>query len=112
MSDRPATAVVTGAAMGMGKAISQRLIAEGVTVVGLDLNPDALQAARAELGDKFEPVTGDVGDWDAHQRGPVSGGAWPAASLGQQRRYRYCRRRPRRSPPSTSPAACGCCSTG
>ncbi len=68
MSDRPATAVVTGAAMGMGKAISQRLIAEGVTVVGLDLNPDALEAARAELGDKFQPVTGDVGDWDAHQR--------------------------------------------
>ncbi len=68
MSDRPATAVVTGAAMGMGKAISQRLIADGVTVVGLDLNPDALEAARAELGDAFEPVTGDVGDWDAHER--------------------------------------------
>ena len=53
MSDRPVTAVVTGAAMGMGKAISQRLIADGVTVVGLDLNPDALRSyprgARREV---------------------------------------------------------------
>ena len=30
--------------------------------------PGCLRAARAELGDEFEPVTGDVGDWDAHQR--------------------------------------------
>jgi NAD(P)-dependent dehydrogenase (short-subunit alcohol dehydrogenase family) len=54
--------------MGIGKAVSQRLIADGVHVVGLDVNGDALATAREELGSRFEPVVGDVGDWDAHER--------------------------------------------
>ncbi len=49
--DKAITAVVTGAAMGMGKAISRKLIADGVTVVGLDLNEASLEETRAELGD-------------------------------------------------------------
>jgi NADP-dependent 3-hydroxy acid dehydrogenase YdfG len=77
MPDRPATAVVTGAAMGMGKEISRRLLADGTPVAGLDRNAPALEQARAELGERFEPVVGDVGDWDAHQRAgtPPSGSA-------------------------------------
>jgi NAD(P)-dependent dehydrogenase (short-subunit alcohol dehydrogenase family) len=62
------TAVVTGAAMGIGKAVAARLIADSVHVIGLDVNGDALAAARTELGSRFEPVVGDVGDWDAHER--------------------------------------------
>ena len=46
MADRTVTAVVTGAAMGMGKAISRKLIADGVAVVGLDLNDAALEETR------------------------------------------------------------------
>jgi len=61
-------AVVTGAAMGIGRAIAARLIADGVHVVALDLNGEALESAAAELGDRFEPVVGDVGDWAAHER--------------------------------------------
>jgi NAD(P)-dependent dehydrogenase (short-subunit alcohol dehydrogenase family) len=61
------TAVVTGAAMGIGRAVAERLIADGVHVVGLDRNGDALAAARVELGDSFEPVEGDVGEWAAHE---------------------------------------------
>ena len=61
-------AVVTGAAMGIGRAIAARLIVDGVHVVALDLNGEALESAAAELGDRFEPVVGDVGDWAAHER--------------------------------------------
>jgi NAD(P)-dependent dehydrogenase (short-subunit alcohol dehydrogenase family) len=61
-------AVVTGAAMGIGRAVAARLIADGVHVVALDLNGDALATARAELGERFEPVEGDIGDWSAHER--------------------------------------------
>jgi NAD(P)-dependent dehydrogenase (short-subunit alcohol dehydrogenase family) len=54
--------------MGIGRAVAERLIADGVHVVALDLNAEALASTRAELGERFEPVVGDVGDWDAHER--------------------------------------------
>jgi meso-butanediol dehydrogenase/(S,S)-butanediol dehydrogenase/diacetyl reductase len=41
-------ALVTGAGSGMGRAVSQRLAAEGAQVYGLDLNPDTL-AETAKL---------------------------------------------------------------
>ena len=47
-------AVVTGAASGIGLAISKRLLAEGASVVGSDLNP------HADLGDGFVGIAGDV----------------------------------------------------
>jgi NAD(P)-dependent dehydrogenase (short-subunit alcohol dehydrogenase family) len=62
------TAVVTGAALGIGRAVAERLIADGVHVVALDLNAEALASAKTDLGDRFEPVVGDIGDWDAHER--------------------------------------------
>ena len=61
------SAVVTGAAMGMGKAISAKLVAEGLVVAGLDRDEAALDETAAELGDAFVPVGGDVGDWAAHE---------------------------------------------
>lgn len=58
MKDRFAgkVAVVTGAASGIGLAITRRLLAEGGKVAGLDLR--GLDAAG--LGDDFIGVTGDV----------------------------------------------------
>ncbi len=47
-------AVVTGAASGIGLAISQRLLAEGALVVGLDLKPPP------DLGPGFLGIEGDV----------------------------------------------------
>ena len=44
------TAVVTGAAQGLGFAIAQRFIAEGARVVLGDVNLDAIQAAAEQLG--------------------------------------------------------------
>ena len=43
------TAVVTGAASGIGRAIVDRLAAEGMQIVLADVEPDALAAATAEV---------------------------------------------------------------
>jgi NAD(P)-dependent dehydrogenase (short-subunit alcohol dehydrogenase family) len=61
-------AVVTGAAVGIGHAISRRLLADAIGVIGLDRDEQALAAAAATLGPGFTPVVGDVTDWDAHER--------------------------------------------
>lgn len=45
-------ALVTGAGQGMGRAIAQGYIAEGATVVALDLNLEAAQQTLAGLGGK------------------------------------------------------------
>jgi pyridoxal 4-dehydrogenase len=47
LSDR--VAIVTGAAQGIGRAIADKLDAEGATVVVADLNADAAEAAAGEL---------------------------------------------------------------
>jgi len=62
------SAVVTGAAMGIGRAVAERLVADGHHVVAFDRNEDALEAARAEIGAGYEPLVGDIGDWGAHER--------------------------------------------
>jgi NAD(P)-dependent dehydrogenase (short-subunit alcohol dehydrogenase family) len=54
--------------MGIGKAVAARLIADGVHVVGVDVNADALASAREDLGPLLEPLVGDVGDWETHER--------------------------------------------
>jgi 3-oxoacyl-[acyl-carrier protein] reductase len=43
-------AIVTGGASGLGKAVAKRIVAEGGTVALWDLNPDALAAAKDEVG--------------------------------------------------------------
>jgi NAD(P)-dependent dehydrogenase (short-subunit alcohol dehydrogenase family) len=61
------SAVVTGAAKGIGKATARRLLREGVEVVGVDLDADALEAtARALPG--LVSVVGDIGAWETHER--------------------------------------------
>ena len=62
------TCVVTGAAKGIGRAIAARLVDESIHVVGLDVDAGGLDSARRELGERFEPLVGDVGDWNAHER--------------------------------------------
>jgi rhamnulose-1-phosphate aldolase/alcohol dehydrogenase len=57
-------ALVTGAASGIGKAIAQRLAAEGACVVVADLDPAKAGAAAAEIGnaDVAIGVAADVSD--------------------------------------------------
>jgi NAD(P)-dependent dehydrogenase (short-subunit alcohol dehydrogenase family) len=61
------SAVVTGAAKGIGAAIAQRLLDEGIAVVGVDLDADAL-AATAQGHPSFVPIVGDIGEWGTHER--------------------------------------------
>jgi len=59
------TALVTGGARGIGKAIVSRLVAEGATVVICDVRDDQLQETVIELGGNSSNVSGlcvDVGD--------------------------------------------------
>ena len=53
-------AIVTGAAGGLGRAFVSRLIADGLHVVGLDLDAAALTAMALTAGDSFAPMTVDL----------------------------------------------------
>ncbi len=57
-------AVVTGAAGGMGRAIVDRLLEDGLHVVGVDINSTALLGMSADLSD-FTPEACDLTDAEA-----------------------------------------------
>jgi NAD(P)-dependent dehydrogenase (short-subunit alcohol dehydrogenase family) len=67
---RGRTAVVTGAAGGIGRAIVERFVAEGMAVVLADVEPEPLAATTAELAGRGADVLGvptDVTDVSAVQ---------------------------------------------
>lgn len=55
-------AVVTGAAQGIGRAVTERLIREGARVVAADIEADTLERACAEIGEGVLGVPCDVRD--------------------------------------------------
>lgn len=54
------TAVVTGAGQGLGRAISERLAADGYHIVAVDLNPETAAATADMLGGQWQQC--DVSD--------------------------------------------------
>jgi len=59
------TVVVTGGASGIGRAVCERLLAEGASVALVDRNEDAARAARDELAsDRLLAVVADVSTED------------------------------------------------
>ena len=57
--------VVTGAAAGMGKAISKGFLENGAIVIGVDINKEALESLKEELNDnkdRFIPFVGDISE--------------------------------------------------
>jgi 3-oxoacyl-[acyl-carrier protein] reductase len=58
------TAIVTGAASGLGKAAAARIVSEGGTVVLWDMNAEALAEAQTEIG-ATGVIAIDVSDRDA-----------------------------------------------
>ena len=59
------TAIVTGAASGMGRAITQQLLAAGAHVVATDINAGGLQALEAGVDGALETRVLDVCDREA-----------------------------------------------
>lgn len=61
------TAIITGAAQGMGEAHARAFVAEGARVVLTDINQSGVEELAAELGDKALGLAHDVGEpaeWD------------------------------------------------
>jgi NAD(P)-dependent dehydrogenase (short-subunit alcohol dehydrogenase family) len=58
-------AVVTGAAQGIGRAIAERLGAEGARVAAVDLNAKGAEKTAKALGGESFAVACDIGDPDA-----------------------------------------------
>jgi NAD(P)-dependent dehydrogenase (short-subunit alcohol dehydrogenase family) len=59
------TAVVTGAASGIGLAVAEAFVARGMPVVMADLDRDSLETHAGRLGSAVHPVVADVRDPDA-----------------------------------------------
>ncbi len=57
--------VITGAGTGIGRAIFDRLMADGWYVVGLDMNEELVQKAAQAAGDRGTCIVGDVADRSA-----------------------------------------------
>lgn len=56
-------AIVTGAGSGIGRAIVQRFVQEGASVVATDVNAECLQSLAQELADSpLTTVVGDISD--------------------------------------------------
>jgi len=53
-------AVITGGTTGIGFATAKRFVDEGATVVLTGRNPETLEVARAELGDRAEVIASDA----------------------------------------------------
>jgi meso-butanediol dehydrogenase / (S,S)-butanediol dehydrogenase / diacetyl reductase len=55
-------AIVTGAASGIGRAVAERLVTEGATVLGVDVNAEGLRAAKESAGSGLTVVEADLAD--------------------------------------------------
>ncbi|KWX68404.1 SDR family NAD(P)-dependent oxidoreductase [Mycobacterium sp. NAZ190054] len=77
---RDASAIVTGAASGLGRATAQRLLASGVSVVLVDLPDRGGEDVAAELGGAASFVAADVADDDQ-----VAAAVSRAAAVGDLR---------------------------
>jgi 3-oxoacyl-[acyl-carrier protein] reductase len=60
MTDPVLSAIVSGAASGMGSAVAARFVAEGWRVLALDVDAAGLAGLQTEVGDRLVPLTVDI----------------------------------------------------
>src|SRR5580700_11106560 len=81
------TIVVSGAGSGIGRAVTERLVADGGQVTAVGRRPEPLQELADELGKAVRPVAADVG---SEAGAAAAGGLTPdqpaASPLEQARR--------------------------
>lgn len=56
------TVLITGAASGLGLATAQRLVHEGIAVIGIDRSAHALDQLANQMGYRFRPLVCDLTD--------------------------------------------------
>src|ERR1700737_4257768 len=67
MTDANRTVLITGAAQGLGRAMSVGLLEQGFSVAAVDRDSNGLAALREQIGagTKFEGFVADLTDFDA-----------------------------------------------
>jgi NAD(P)-dependent dehydrogenase (short-subunit alcohol dehydrogenase family) len=65
VSEDITSAVVTGAAKGIGLAIARALLARRAHVIAVDVDEQGLDEIR---GERLEPLVGDIAEWSTHER--------------------------------------------
>ncbi|WP_053202904.1 SDR family NAD(P)-dependent oxidoreductase [Jiangella muralis] len=67
MSTERPSAVVTGSAAGIGRAVCEHLLAAGWIVVGVDVDASAGASLERAAGGGYVAVTGSIADWATHE---------------------------------------------
>lgn len=62
MNPSPSIVAITGAGSGIGRLLAERFIADGDTVIGLDIDLAALERVKADLGPRFHGHQLDLAD--------------------------------------------------
>ncbi len=62
------SAVITGGGSGLGRAVTERYISEGASVVILDKSVDKLEEIKGQFGSSVAVVQGDVRNLEDHHR--------------------------------------------
>lgn len=58
-------ALVTGAGSGIGRAVAERLVAEGASVLGVDVDGERLRSTKEAVGGGLSVLEADLGDPEA-----------------------------------------------
>ena len=66
-ADEKNLALVTGAAQGIGRATTARLLQDGCRVIALDRNEDTLNDLQAELGDDTHIAVTEIHDYNPEE---------------------------------------------